>query len=677
MRAAEQRGLLHRDIKPGNILFNDDNLPKIVDFGLARASDQARNANEPIWGTPYYIAPEKLRGRGEDLRSDMYSLGASLYHALAGRPPFDAATASEVVTKHATQPAFSLKTYAPTIQPQTAQVIGRMLAKNPDDRYQTYEELIHAFDEALHQYREAQTSRAVVTAGGERITVSSAIGTGAALVVCALIVWFVWAYRVSIFKLEDEAPVGLPALPHTTEPAATTRPAPVVTNLYSDAPIDFQEDARWVAAWNKAMQELGKGNGQYNQAFKAFESARSLAGNERPRVRQWIRFFEGLALLEEGRRGMSVIAFDKGVKPGARPGVPPEITTGNFVDTLLAVMLGAVPLDQLEKETSRMPAWAAALSRVSIGFKYLENRQLHQAEQAFQAYATMPRDERHGWAFQLQPLARRLAQQCRRAQALIRQADELTQSGRPDEAQRRYRSSRPSFPPLIQPLLEDKETALASALDQLKARREAERRRQEKLQQEAKAREQAKAQTEVADVDALAGSLKPLLRVYDFQAARKRVEAYQPKLTTNPGRQALRLRIAEMTLLVELKQQLIRDFRRRPFPCNQLRKRSGGAPSGDLKLADENELRCETKYGFVPIPWSELPESEIIKLSNHYLRRPPGREDDAATGQRYLQQAVFYRYIVPNDQAMNSAAREALKRLPAQADLIRQLFGVK
>src|SRR5439155_17800057 len=66
LRAANQRGLLHRDIKPGNILFNEEGVPKIVDFGLSRPKESTKQgSNEPIWGTPYYIAPEKLRGQSE------------------------------------------------------------------------------------------------------------------------------------------------------------------------------------------------------------------------------------------------------------------------------------------------------------------------------------------------------------------------------------------------------------------------------------------------------------------------------------------------------------------------------------------------------------------------------------------------------------------------------------
>ncbi|HUJ10476.1 MAG TPA: serine/threonine-protein kinase [Verrucomicrobiae bacterium] len=161
LRAAWGRGLLHRDVKPGNILFNEREVPKLVDFGLARSlgKDTAGTSEsfEHVWGTPYYIAPEKLRGQPEDFRSDIYSLGATLFHAAAGRPPFDAATTGEVITKHVTQPAL-LRTYAPTVHDRTMQVITCMLAKDPEDRYGSYDELIEELSAAEEDLKPRPTS---------------------------------------------------------------------------------------------------------------------------------------------------------------------------------------------------------------------------------------------------------------------------------------------------------------------------------------------------------------------------------------------------------------------------------------------------------------------------------------------------------------------------------------
>ena len=94
---ALKHNFLHRDIKPGNILFNADNEPKLVDFGLARERRcRTGNAGDVTWGTPYYVAPEKIKRERETSLSDMYSLGGTLYHAMTGHVPFEAPTVEEL-----------------------------------------------------------------------------------------------------------------------------------------------------------------------------------------------------------------------------------------------------------------------------------------------------------------------------------------------------------------------------------------------------------------------------------------------------------------------------------------------------------------------------------------------------------------------------------------------------
>jgi serine/threonine protein kinase len=204
LRAAQQRGLLHHDVKPGNILFNDDGVPKIVDFGLARAQTPSDESQEqqrpgPIWGTPYYVAPEKLRGQPEDLRSDIYSLGSTLFHALAGRPLLDVATTTDFAAKDVIQPASSLNVYAPQIHKATTDLICRMLAKNPSERYQTYDELIHHCKEAQAAVMGVAATPVVVTDSGNRLVMVSILTAIAALIGCGVFAWFLWTIRKKLF----------------------------------------------------------------------------------------------------------------------------------------------------------------------------------------------------------------------------------------------------------------------------------------------------------------------------------------------------------------------------------------------------------------------------------------------------------------------------------------------
>jgi eukaryotic-like serine/threonine-protein kinase len=152
LASALKHNLLHRDIKPGNILFNAEGEPKLVDFGLARKAEDDDGADESsVWGTPYYVAPEKIRREREDFLSDMYSLGGTLYHALTGHVPFEAPTIEEVLTAHVHTPLTPPNLVVPEITAPTSDTIGWVMAKQPAQRFQSYDELIMALTAARSQ----------------------------------------------------------------------------------------------------------------------------------------------------------------------------------------------------------------------------------------------------------------------------------------------------------------------------------------------------------------------------------------------------------------------------------------------------------------------------------------------------------------------------------------------
>ncbi len=158
--------LLHRDIKPGNILFDADNEPKLIDFGLARSVEVVPESTTVTEGTPYYVAPEKIKRERETFLSDMYSLGCTLYHALTGHVPFEAPTVEELVAAHVHTPLTppNLVAGCTDITQPTSDALTRVLAKNPSDRYLSYDEFSMALWGARSQLLISQTTQG---AGGK------------------------------------------------------------------------------------------------------------------------------------------------------------------------------------------------------------------------------------------------------------------------------------------------------------------------------------------------------------------------------------------------------------------------------------------------------------------------------------------------------------------------------
>ena len=159
---ALKHNLLHRDIKPGNILFNAEGEPKLVDFGLARRAE-AEEHESTVWGTPYYVAPEKIKRLPDSFLSDMYSLGGTLYHALTGHVPFEANTIEEVVAGHVHTPLTPPCQVDPEITPGTNEALLTAMAKNPANRFPSYDHFIMALTASrsqllIQKYRQPESA---------------------------------------------------------------------------------------------------------------------------------------------------------------------------------------------------------------------------------------------------------------------------------------------------------------------------------------------------------------------------------------------------------------------------------------------------------------------------------------------------------------------------------------
>ena len=198
LECALQRGnLIHRDIKPGNILFNQSNTPKVVDFGLSLSYDTTDHFDGEIWGTPYYVAPEKLEREAETFKSDLYSLGATLFHAMSGRPPYEGEDPNSVAMMHLSGNVVSLKAFVPDISDQTAYAVAKAMARYPEDRYESYAEFVSQLEDAKRRitdpnYRETQKKEVEILEepGGSKYKLWLIIGM--VVIVVAMIGLLIW-----------------------------------------------------------------------------------------------------------------------------------------------------------------------------------------------------------------------------------------------------------------------------------------------------------------------------------------------------------------------------------------------------------------------------------------------------------------------------------------------------
>ncbi|MBI3831293.1 MAG: serine/threonine protein kinase [Planctomycetes bacterium] len=153
LQHAHERGLVHRDVKPSNIMFDRGGTVKLSDFGLVKDTDPNASSltqTGAMMGTPFYLAPEQAQNAKDlDIRADLYALGATLYHCVTGRPPHMGETPYEVVVKHINEPLTPPEQLCPALSPGCARIIKRMLAKDPKDRYAQPADVVGEIDRLL------------------------------------------------------------------------------------------------------------------------------------------------------------------------------------------------------------------------------------------------------------------------------------------------------------------------------------------------------------------------------------------------------------------------------------------------------------------------------------------------------------------------------------------------
>jgi serine/threonine protein kinase len=206
LAAAHAAGVVHRDVKPANVLLVDGDDVKVADFGIARVAEDTTTHPSAVVGSAPYLSPEQARGEVADARSDLYGLGVVLYELLVGRPPFQADSPVGVAFKHLEEDAEPPSSVEPGIPPELDRVVMTALAKDPADRYES----AGAFLAALHGVAEGPDTAplaAVAPSADPTDTSAAAPASGG---------WSGWLVRAAVVLVVLVAAVAALTLRRTT-----------------------------------------------------------------------------------------------------------------------------------------------------------------------------------------------------------------------------------------------------------------------------------------------------------------------------------------------------------------------------------------------------------------------------------------------------------------------------
>lgn len=621
LKAANEVGLVHGDIKPANILFDKSGRARIVDFGLAMFVNRQQEMGG-VWGTPYYISPERARGGKADHRSDIYSLGATMFHALAGKPPFDGKTAADVVVARLKRPPPKLRELVPSIQPKTSELIERMMAPDPVNRYPTSASLLADMRQALVAAKEARSPAAIASRKKKSEWTHYVVLGAAALILIIVAVLFLRRSSEAGKEVQQiarpEKPAAAPKPPATKAPPQAQEKPPA-----SDDPEGVtiqQTEAGRVrisvsfftgeteAALIRACEMLA------DQPGKMLEELARLEASVPPNSARmmWLRVFQALPLWVQGQsaRADELLRQVAALPISQRRGHPvymPQI--------LAQYLIGDLSEERFARERRDWPIWYGDLAGFFQGIKQVFAGNADRAVEAFEQYAISERKD-PAWAYALRPAARKWLETLQAWETAEREALSLATAGDIAGALAaldRFLTGAPAF----------MQGPVARARERIAAKEE--ETRAARLFEQERAR-RGVIQRDFDAIDAwLAEQTTFIVQQKDFRRVAQGARDLAQRLETEEGKTQAAIVREQFERLQDLKNLLGNELKNLPY--NRPDRELGGEALGATALG----LRVFIPgRGIVTRPWDQVSPRLFVLLGRHLADNQPRPAEEKA-----------------------------------------------